>query len=86
MLDFLNEHYADEIFNKANENFSKQRQTNLFYRWGQALWNTAEDFVIEKGSQKLKNALDDLRGSDVDCFYNDNATQRFYEVLKVLGK
>lgn len=86
MLDFLNEHYADEIFNEANKNFSKQIQTNSFYRWGQALWNTAEDFVGEKGSQKLKNALDDLRGSDVDCFYNDDATQRFYEALKILGK
>lgn len=86
MLDFLNEQYADEIFNKANKNFTKQRQITPSYRWGQALWNTAEDFVREKGSQKLKNALDDLRGSDVDCFYNDKATQRFYEALKVLGK
>ena len=31
----------------------------------------AEDFVKTKGSQKLKNAFEELRGSDADCFYND---------------
>lgn len=77
---------ADEIFKKASEDFVKERQTNPFYRWGQACWNTAEDFVKTKGSQKLKNAFEELRGSDADCFYNDDATQRFYEALKVLGE
>lgn len=75
---------ADEIFKKASEEFVKERQTNPFYRWGQACWNTAEDFVKTKGSQKLKNAFEELRGSDADCFYNDDLTQRFYEALKVL--
>lgn len=86
MIDFLDEHYANEIFNKASEDFKKEIQFNSSYRWGQALWNTSNDFVNTKGSQRLKNAFENLRGSNVDCFYNDNIVPLFYEALKSLGK
>ena len=63
-----------DIFYKANRQFSASRGT---YRWGQALWNTAEDYVTANCSTEVIEKFQNLRSTDADCYYSDYRTQRF---------
>ena len=71
---------------KADNDYLKLHKKGLCVRWGQTLWNTAEDYIKQNGSPKLVDCLNKIRGGVYDCFYDDEKTSSFYEQLKKLGK
>lgn len=62
------------IFYEANKQFSASCGT---YRWGQVLWNAAEDYVNENCSTEVIEKFQNLRSTDADCYYSDLRTQKF---------
>ena len=84
MFEHLNEKLVNEIFEKANQDYINLHNKNITIRWGQTLWNTAEDYIRENCSPAVVDKLRDLKGSDYDCFYDDQKTVLFIKKLKEL--
>ncbi len=63
-----------DIFYKANKYYCASKGT---CRWGQALWNTAEDYVNANCSTDAIEKLQNLKSTEADCYYSDTRTQRF---------
>ena len=51
-------------------------------RFGQALFNAADEYVKAPGTQMNVENFEALRGSPVDCFYQDANVSAFLQALE----
>ncbi len=63
-----------DIFYKANKEFCSARGT---FRWGQVLWNTAEDYVNTNCTTDIIEKFQNLKSTEIDCYYSDERTKKF---------
>ena len=66
------------IYNEVNENFLKSHGT---IRWGQTLWNTAEDCINKHCSVDVIERLQGLKNTEWDCYYSDIKVKNFVQAL-----
>lgn len=69
---------AVSIYNEANEKFLSVSGTR---RWGQILWNTAEDYVKKHCSAETIEKLMNIKSTDEDCYYSDVRVENFVKAL-----
>lgn len=71
------------IYDKANKTF---QQRSGLTRWGQTLWNTAEDYIKKNCSTETIEKLNNLKSTDRDCYYSDLRTENFIQALNEIFK
>ena len=70
------------IYNDANEKFLSSEKGSR--RWGQILWNTAEDYITKNCSTQVIEDFMALRNTENDCYFSDLRVENFMKMITLI--